>query len=104
MLQDAVWANTAKLSDPAYQQQTVKFLAGTIKGWAYCRDHRLTAQRGLDHLCIGLGSDHPLASVAHARFGVYEYRSRVYVVHWEDGAEAARALDGRPIHLEVAIL
>jgi NitT/TauT family transport system substrate-binding protein len=39
MLQDAVWANTAKLSDPAYQAQTVKFLAGTLKGWAFCRDN-----------------------------------------------------------------
>jgi NitT/TauT family transport system substrate-binding protein len=39
MLQDAVWANTEKLGDAAYQQQTVKFLAGTIKGWAYCRDN-----------------------------------------------------------------
>jgi NitT/TauT family transport system substrate-binding protein len=39
MLQDAVWANTAKLSDPGYQQQTVKFLLGTIKGWAYCREN-----------------------------------------------------------------
>jgi NitT/TauT family transport system substrate-binding protein len=39
MLQDAVWANTEKLNDPAYQQQTVKFLAGTIKGWAFCRDN-----------------------------------------------------------------
>ncbi|WP_238014204.1 ABC transporter substrate-binding protein [Dactylosporangium sp. AC04546] len=39
MLQDAVWANTAKLSDKAYQDQTVKFLTATIKGWAYCRDN-----------------------------------------------------------------
>ena len=39
MLQDAVWANTDKLNDPNYQQQTVKFLVGTIKGWAYCRDN-----------------------------------------------------------------
>jgi NitT/TauT family transport system substrate-binding protein len=39
MLQDAVWANTDKLNDPKYQQQTVKFLLGTIKGWAYCRDN-----------------------------------------------------------------
>ncbi|WIM93921.1 ABC transporter substrate-binding protein [Actinoplanes oblitus] len=39
MLQDAVWANTAKLSDPAYQQQTVRFLTATIKGWAFCRDN-----------------------------------------------------------------
>ena len=38
MLQDAVWANTDKLDDPAYQQQTVKFLAGTIKDAAYCWD------------------------------------------------------------------
>jgi NitT/TauT family transport system substrate-binding protein len=38
MLQDAVWANTDKLKDKAYQDQTVKFLTGTIKGWAYCRD------------------------------------------------------------------
>jgi NitT/TauT family transport system substrate-binding protein len=38
MLQDAVWANTAKLTDKAYQDQTVKFLTATIKGWAYCRD------------------------------------------------------------------
>ena len=39
MLQDAVWANTGKLSDPNYQQQTVKFLTATIKGWAFCRDN-----------------------------------------------------------------
>ncbi|GAB3824630.1 ABC transporter substrate-binding protein [Dactylosporangium cerinum] len=38
MLQDAVWANTQKLNDKAYQDQTVKFLTATIKGWAYCRD------------------------------------------------------------------
>jgi len=39
MLQDAVWANTAKLKTAAYQQQTVKFLVGTIKGWVFCRDN-----------------------------------------------------------------
>lgn len=40
MLQDAVWANTAKLTnDKTYQDTAVKFLAGTIKGWAYCRDN-----------------------------------------------------------------
>jgi NitT/TauT family transport system substrate-binding protein len=40
MLQDAVWANTDKLqNDKAYQQTTVKFLAASLKGWAYCRDN-----------------------------------------------------------------
>jgi len=40
MLQDAVWANTDKLqSDTAYQDTTVKFLTGALKGWAFCRDN-----------------------------------------------------------------
>ncbi|GAA1802844.1 ABC transporter substrate-binding protein [Luedemannella flava] len=40
MLQDALWANTAKLtSDTAYQEQTVKFLAASLKGWIFCRDN-----------------------------------------------------------------
>jgi NitT/TauT family transport system substrate-binding protein len=40
MLQDAIWADTSKLqSDTAYQDQTVKFLEASFKGWIYCRDH-----------------------------------------------------------------
>jgi NitT/TauT family transport system substrate-binding protein len=40
MLQDAIWASTDKLqNDKAYQDQTVKFLQASFKGWAYCRDH-----------------------------------------------------------------
>jgi NitT/TauT family transport system substrate-binding protein len=40
MLQDAVWADTAKLkSDPDYQATAVKFLKASIEGWAYCRDN-----------------------------------------------------------------
>jgi len=39
MLQDAIWANTEKLGDAAYQDQTVKFIEASIKGWAYCRDN-----------------------------------------------------------------
>jgi NitT/TauT family transport system substrate-binding protein len=40
MLQDAIWASTDKLqNDKAYQDQTVKFLTASFKGWAYCRDN-----------------------------------------------------------------
>ncbi|MEV0060962.1 ABC transporter substrate-binding protein [Nocardia sp. NPDC050718] len=39
MLQDALWANTEKLKDPKYQEQTVKFLVASLKGWAFCRDN-----------------------------------------------------------------
>jgi NitT/TauT family transport system substrate-binding protein len=39
MLQDAIWANTDKLKDAAYQDQTTRFLVGSMKGWAFCRDN-----------------------------------------------------------------
>ena len=40
MLQDAIWADTAKLkSDTAYQDTAVKLIAASIEGWAYCRDN-----------------------------------------------------------------
>jgi NitT/TauT family transport system substrate-binding protein len=40
MLQDAIWADAAKLkSDKAYQDQTTKFLEASYKGWIFCRDN-----------------------------------------------------------------
>ena len=40
MLQDAIWADTEKLeSDTAYQEQTVKFLKASFRGWIYCREN-----------------------------------------------------------------
>jgi NitT/TauT family transport system substrate-binding protein len=40
MLQDAIWANTDKLkTDQAYCDTAVRFVAGSLQGWAYCRDH-----------------------------------------------------------------
>lgn len=39
MLQDAIWANTSKLKDSAYQEQTVKFIKASLKGWIYARDN-----------------------------------------------------------------
>ena len=40
MLQDAIWADAAKLADDeAYRDQAVRFVAGSLQGWAYCRDN-----------------------------------------------------------------
>ncbi|QEO10605.1 ABC transporter substrate-binding protein [Protaetiibacter larvae] len=40
MLQDALWADTARLADdPAYADAAVRFLKAVIKGWAYARDN-----------------------------------------------------------------
>jgi NitT/TauT family transport system substrate-binding protein len=39
MLQDAIWADGARLSDPAYEDTATKFVAASLQGWAYCRDN-----------------------------------------------------------------
>ena len=39
MLQDAIWADGARLSDPTYNDTAVKFVAASLQGWAYCRDN-----------------------------------------------------------------
>ncbi len=40
MLQDAIWANSEKLAgDEAYADIATRFVAGSLEGWAYCRDN-----------------------------------------------------------------
>jgi NitT/TauT family transport system substrate-binding protein len=52
MLQDAIWANTDKLSDAAYQDQTVRFIKASQQGWIFCRDN---ADKCVD-IVVGKGS------------------------------------------------
>ena len=39
MLQDAIWADGNRLSDAAYHDTAVRFVAASLAGWAYCRDN-----------------------------------------------------------------
>ena len=39
MLQDAIWADGARLAEAEYQDKTKRFVAGSLEGWAYCRDN-----------------------------------------------------------------
>ncbi len=39
MLQDAIWADTNRLEDPAYADAAVRFLKAVIKGWIFARDN-----------------------------------------------------------------
>ena len=39
MLQDAIWADGSRLSDPAYVDTATKFVAASLQGWAFCRDN-----------------------------------------------------------------
>ena len=64
MLQDAVWANTEKLkSDPAYQDTTTKFVAGSLEGWAYCRDNPESCRDIVVKAGSKLGASHQLWQV-----------------------------------------
>jgi NitT/TauT family transport system substrate-binding protein len=63
MLQDAIWANTERLSDPAYQDTTTKFIAASLKGWAYCRDNVESCRDIVVAAGSKLGSSHQLWQV-----------------------------------------
>ncbi|MFM2078651.1 MAG: hypothetical protein RJA49_2541 [Actinomycetota bacterium] len=39
MLQDAIWADQTRLSDPAYCGEAIAFVKASLQGWAYCRDN-----------------------------------------------------------------
>jgi NitT/TauT family transport system substrate-binding protein len=60
MLQDAIWANTEKLNDKAYQDQTVKFLQASFKGWIFCRDNPQKCRDIVVAKGSKLGSSHQL--------------------------------------------
>jgi len=60
MYQDAVWASEERLSDPAYQDMTQRFVTASLKGWIYCRDN---AQECADIITANgskLGASHQL--------------------------------------------
>jgi len=60
--------------------------------------------RSLHSLTAGFSQQHaalPLLRTTHRNL---EMRSILYVVHWDDGEEAANALDHRVPHLEIATL
>jgi NitT/TauT family transport system substrate-binding protein len=61
MLQDAIWANSDKLSsDTAYQDQTTKFIKASIKGWIYARDNPEQAAKIVTAAGSQLGESHQL--------------------------------------------
>ena len=62
------------------------------------------ARRGAETLLVGMSENHPLRNRLRRRFRHLEYRSILYLVHWDDGQRAATALDGRPVHVELATL
>ena len=60
MLQDAIWAPSAKLADAAYAEQTVKFIKASIKGWIYVRDNPEASAQLVTTAGSTLGQSHQL--------------------------------------------
>jgi NitT/TauT family transport system substrate-binding protein len=60
MLQDAIWANTKKLQDPAFQATTVKFLTASYQGWIYCASNPQDCRDMVVRAGSKLGASHQL--------------------------------------------
>ena len=64
MLQDAIWANTERLSsDEEYQETTVAFIKASLRGWAYCRDEPESCRDIVVASGSTLGASHQLWQV-----------------------------------------
>ncbi|CAN5456090.1 ABC transporter substrate-binding protein [soil metagenome] len=60
MLQDAIWAQTDKLDDDAYAEQTVAFIKASIEGWVFARDNPQEAADIVTAAGSQLGTSHQL--------------------------------------------
>ena len=65
--------------------------------------HRVSG-RGYAYLTLALADRHPLLGTLRRRFRHMAYRAVLFLVHFEDGADAMARLDDRVPHLELAIL
>ncbi|MEA3413454.1 MAG: hypothetical protein U9R74_18240 [Pseudomonadota bacterium] len=91
--------NQAFLSHIAATRQKPELLPGLIRA---AMDEAYA--RRIDWLILGFSEENPLRSLVKRHFTHLEYRSVLYLVYWPDGEEAARALDSRVVHVEVATL
>ncbi|HWV57068.1 MAG TPA: GNAT family N-acetyltransferase [Longimicrobiales bacterium] len=62
------------------------------------------ARRDIDVVVAGFAEGDPLESVVVRAHRTVAYRSRLYLVAWEDGLDAIDRIDGRTANYEVALL
>ena len=61
MLQDAIWADAARLANDAeYRDMAVSFVAASMEGWMYCRDNVEACQQIVLAAGPTLGASHQL--------------------------------------------
>jgi hypothetical protein len=64
----------------------------------------LARRRRLGAATIGMSSHHRFNGVLRKHFRAIQYQTLLYLVHWEDGAEAAAGCDGRLPMPDVGLL
>lgn len=60
MLQDAIWASSERLEDPAFEETTIAFIKASIEGWIYARDNPEEAAQIVVDSGSQLGASHQL--------------------------------------------
>jgi hypothetical protein len=62
------------------------------------------ARRGFDIAVIGLAETNPMLPALRRAFRCREYKSQLYLVHWDDGRDHVHALEPRIPHVEASLL
>jgi NitT/TauT family transport system substrate-binding protein len=103
MLQDAIWADQARLSDPAYCGEAIAFVKASIKGWAYCRDNVEECRDIVVSKGSTLGATHQLWQMNEINKLIWPAEGGVGVIDTEayartiDIASGTKNLDGATV-------
>ena len=89
-------AYVAHIASAIENPEYLEWLVILLQRVALCRD--------IDYLIIGFDARDPRLTHLRKVFKPREYHSRLYAVHWEDGAALANSLDDRLLLPEVALL
>jgi NitT/TauT family transport system substrate-binding protein len=94
MLQDAIWADTNKLKDKAFDKTTVAFIKASIEGWVYARDNPAKAASIVTAAGSTLGVSHQLWMTNEVNKLIWPSTSGVGVVRtslWDQTVKIAEA-------------
>jgi NitT/TauT family transport system substrate-binding protein len=103
MLQDAIWADETRLSDPAYCGQAVAFVKASLEGWAYCRDNAQSCADIVVAKGSKLGATHQLWQMNEVNKLIWPAAGGVGVIDtaaWDRTVEIASSttnLDGKTV-------
>ena len=103
MLQDAIWADQNRLSDPAYCGEAVAFVKASIQGWAFCRDNPADCRDIVVAKGSKLGASHQLWQMNEVNKLIWPATGGVGVIDpaaWERTvsiASGTKNLDGKTV-------